>query len=245
MKALLNVTVTNGGYNQLSINSYNASYIIASNAYSDDSKEDVLINDTEWRTNSFSFCHGECSMVTLHTYNKFSVNETNKHTVSPYLAQVNNGSCADIFSVSDNAFRQMISTYPVKFTEDYYECYPHVFDALIDSIGIGAGNAAMYVPLVFSVVLPFLYLWLDYIGIKTPSTEYGNTDKERVWDQLIICLLRAKYKKTKGMEKGNPRSGLIALADDIEDITRRARKKDSKRKRKQKNSEQGNGKSPV
>ena len=224
IEILLNLTITNGGYNQLAINSYNASYIISSGSYSDDIKEDLIINNTNYRDNAFNFCNGECSLITLHTYNTYSVNETNQYTVSPYLYQIPNGSCNDIYSITDTAFIELATNAPVKFTEDYYECYPHVIDALIDSIGIGSGNASMYVPLIFAIILPFLYLWLDYIGIQTPSTEYNHIEKSHIWEHFIISLLRAKELKTKGMIKNNKKCGLISLVNDIENVDKRSRK---------------------
>jgi hypothetical protein len=62
------------------------------------------------------------------------------------------------------AFRNRLrSTSPAPLDERYLQCTVPWYEAIFEAQGIAAGNAALAVPLIMGVLLPFLFLYMKVI----------------------------------------------------------------------------------
>lgn len=94
--------------------------------------------------------------------------------ITKYSHIVNNGSCNDILSMPAESYEAMMTLPPAPLVETYYECTKLPFDAMIDAVGIAAGNAAAVAPIVFILVLPLVYMLLECSNQKATGQEYSG-----------------------------------------------------------------------
>ena len=187
-----------GGYTNLNILSYNATF---ASAASITGRLDPEMLTPEWRAHAYEFCKSE-SYGTCNIYNvrSFGSSVTDKSMTSS-LYQLINGSCGDPFSIAPSSFSQLINVVPTQLTESYYECHLSETDAVSNAIGIASGNTSTVVPVVIMALLPLIYLWLKAMNIPMPNKEYSDDDMKGEMEVFIKTILRAKNRKTRGMKK--------------------------------------------
>lgn len=205
---LLEMTISNGGYDSLMRHMYNASFASASSIYGEDTNDIVL--DATWRENAYAFCNGYCSIFAVNSFG----DSLSDHSVSEFMHVLRGGACEDVLSMSRETYLSLVSAPPVELSEKYYECNTAPADAFNDAIGIASGNTSTIVPIVFMVLLPFIYLWITISG-GIAKHEYEQEEKDDMRDQLILYLLRAKDGKVRSMK---PNSPIVILANEIEKL---------------------------
>lgn len=85
-----------------------------------------------------------------------------------------NGSCTNIFEVPHGTVVAIRDTVPAQFFEQYYECTKNWLDAFVDAVGIALGTVSAIVPIILLLVLPFMYLWLNFSGHAKPREKYSK-----------------------------------------------------------------------
>lgn len=201
--------ITNGGYPNLSRNSYNASFASAASAYG--LNVDPIINTEEWRFQSYSFCGQDCSLLTINSFG----DTLNDRAVTEYMGVIYNGSCNDIVTIPQSAYSKLVSTPPTALTERFYECSPDPQDAINDAIGIASGNTATLIPIGFIFILPLIYFWLSLTGNTRPKEEYTSEEKEDMRDKLVLYLLRARDGKVRSMRSD---SAILLLSNELQHL---------------------------
>ena len=171
---------------------------------------DVIYEDI-WRENAYSFCNGSCSLYAINSFG----DSLNDHAISQFMNILDGGACEDVLSMPFDAFSSLVSVPPEDLTEKYYECNTAPADAFNDAIGIASGNTATIVPIVFMVLLPFIYLWITISG-GIAKHEYQREEKDDMQDKLILYLLRARDGKVRSMK---PNSPIVILSNEIEHLS--------------------------
>mgnify|MGYP003386036294 CR=1 FL=1 len=130
----------------------------------------ALLTDPDWRADAYEFCLN-CSILTVNFY------DTHNVRVNAEGLQLYNGSCRDIFS-PENTYSSLPP--PTKLVHDYYECRPSIYDSVINGIGIGTSDAAMFVPTLIIFMVPLMHIILYF----TQSKESKLLEKDR-FDQVF------------------------------------------------------------
>lgn len=217
LSKLLRVVAANGGYRSMVRNMYNASFAtIANRLYP---FVDASVMDPHWRANAFDFCDGECNLLVVRSLGMRSLD----HSLTESYTQLPDGACtaSGIYSIPSAQFQRLIETPPARVTEKYYKCSPFIQDAFNDAVGIGSGNASTLVPVLFALLLPALYMWLDYVGHIQSAPEYDETEKEETMEHLLNQLLRAKEGKTRAMKATSP---VLQLHQAMDAVTKERRR---------------------
>jgi len=216
---LLDLVVDSGGYNTISARAYNASFASAATARGADNV-DPIMNSTSWREDAYAFCNYTCSLLVVNSFGD-AVQDT---AMTEYMFQMLNGSCSDIYSMSEETFATLQASAPTAITERYLQCTMKPMDAFNDAIGIAAGNATTIVPIFFLLVLPIFYFMETFFGVDLKGrSKYSEQEIEETAEELMVLLLRAEDKKFRSMTDEN--SPVRVMAKELETFVeeRRAR----------------------
>lgn len=142
------------------------------NAASADPAAKALLTDPAWRNDAYEFCHN-CSILTVNFY------DTHNHRVNADGLQLYNGSCRDVIGPKgSNGWSDVLP--PTKLVHDYYECHSSIYDSIVNGIGIGTSDAAMFVPTLIVLMVPLVHLILFF----TQSRQSKESEKDR-FDQVF------------------------------------------------------------
>ena len=161
------------------------------------------------RKEAYEFCDlsfGPCNVIMFNTF------DDKTHSVSDFHYQVFHPACEDTFTVSNEAWDNLMESTPLPLVERYYSCKPFVFDAMFNSLGIAAGNTATMVPLLCICFLPVLYMYLQASGRVPPKAEYTPSELDAAIKALSLIMLRIRDGKLRGIKKG---SVLNSLTKDL------------------------------
>ena len=137
----------------------------------------------------FDFCYDATtnSYCTIISYEMI----VEDNTLTRYLKNLNGGSCSNKFSISEEAWDNVISNPPVSLEQDYLQCRATNEQAIIESFGIALGNSQFWVPILAFVIL-FLYGFFERRGcirITENDRKFSEKDKRIVADTLINEVL--------------------------------------------------------
>lgn len=161
------------------------------------------------RRDAYEFCDlsfGPCNVIMFNTF------DDKTHSVSDFHYQVLHPACEDTFTVSNEAWDNLMNDPPLPLVERYYSCKPFIFDAMFNSLGIAAGNTATMVPLLCICFLPVLYMYLQASGRVPPKAEYTPSELDAAIKALSLIMLRIRDGKLRGIKKG---SVLNSLTKDL------------------------------
>jgi hypothetical protein len=228
---LLDMVVANGGYNFISARAYNASFASAAVARGQ-GNVDPIVNSSAWRESAYSFCNYSCSVLVVNSFG----DALEDSAMTEFMFQMVNGSCSDIYSMSDETFQTLQATAPTAITERYLQCKMKTEDAFNDALGIAAGNAATVVPVIFLMILPIFYFLETFFGVDLNGRgEFSDHDIEETLSELMVLLLRVEDHKLRSMQDENGPVRVLAreLEDFIEERHTERVLLDLKRKRKE------------
>lgn len=134
----------------------------------------------------WAFCGGNCKILTL------AAGDTLNRRVSKDFYILMHGSCSDSFSGSPDMWSRILQEPPVTLTENYLKCTMKQKEAVVNAIGIAAGNTTTFVPLAFFLFLPFIYMFLRVMDHIPPPEEFDVAEKTNAIDWLAVQLLRAR-----------------------------------------------------
>lgn len=154
-----------------------------------------LNNNKPFDESNYDFCtlsYGPCSMIVFNVFDE-------EKAVSPFYHVLPESACVDTFTTTN--WHKLVSNPPFLLVQDYYECTTSTNDAIIDSLGIAVGNASFWAPLLLTLTLPAMYLFLNYYK-DAPSSklEYNDDEMEEAARHIGLLLLRVRDGKFQSYE---------------------------------------------
>ena len=94
---------------------------------------------------------------------------------------------------------RLVQNPPVKFYQDYYQCYPSPSSTLLSSFGVAAGNLSIALPIALALLLPLVYLLLKCMD-KVPLEDVYTEEEEATAAKMLAgMLLRLRDKRAAGL----------------------------------------------
>ena len=160
---------------------------------------------------NFKFCYDETSGLTC-SIAGFIVDNFFR-TVNKYQYNLDNGSCANIFSVDATSWDNILSAAPYDLTKDYASCHKTSEAAFFDASGIAFANTFTLVPL-FASILASLYIMylccsnpdseLEILQLNAEKLTFPHKDQRRaveiIADQMLKEMYIRKYGSSHGIE---------------------------------------------
>lgn len=135
----------------------------------------------------YDFCylpgHGHCRFLTFTTFDVTVVD----YSVNEYFNQLRNGACRDTFSTTAANWQKLADVPFAPLTQEYAVCRESMYNAVINSVGVTAGNISLLTPLIILLVLTIAASW-QYCRGAWPKG-YHQSDKGDILDQLATLLL--------------------------------------------------------
>lgn len=184
IQMLLGTIVKSPGYYAFNKMAYNATWASAASTYS---STDPMYKDPVFRKDAYDFCFSEflnesCSILSINVYGDSLFDKA----LTEFMYILTEGSCNDVFTMSDNTLQGLLAKPPTPFVENYYECTLSEVDAFINAVGIASGNTGTLVPVAILCLLPLLYMWLNATGQTSPKEEYSREDKALASEFIAI-----------------------------------------------------------
>lgn len=159
---------------------------------------------------SYQWCYlptyGYCRFLTFTSWDVTNFD----YSVNEYFYQLRNGACTDTFAIPDANWQQLVDVPFAPLTQEYVVCRESVSNAVINSVGVTAGNISFLTPviIVFFLVLAGAYQCCS--GYAWPKG-YHQTDKDDILDQLATLLLLLRDDKLRAHEDDDSEKSLKQL----------------------------------
>ena len=139
------------------------------------------LTSSSFRTESYRFCGGRCSILNLNFYDPFLAH------LSPSFRSLGQMHCADVFTISDASWGNLTATTPTSLVQDYYKCQLSPQKASIDAIGISVGNLSAAMSAVLLVILTLA----SFAGARRPEPNlpFKKLVANQVLEELANYLL--------------------------------------------------------
>jgi hypothetical protein len=182
---------------------YNISFASSASRHAPD--VDPIIHNPAWRASSYEFCRVNitgltpetCSLLTLHGYGDSVYDKS----LMGYMHILENGSCADSFSLPPEVWTKMRDNPPTRLSEYYMKCTNTQTGAAADALGIAVGNTSLAIPVLAALFLPLLYFILTLTDTLPPVDEYSKEMLEAVNTLIAYQILRFRDGKTLGLTR--------------------------------------------
>lgn len=149
----------------------------------------------------------------------FNEYQYDRGILNEYMKVLSSGSCTDKFSISENAWSQVINNPPVRLTEPYKQCHKNAERSFFDSSGIALANTYSFMPVIaFLVVNIYTFCCLCLApekGKQQSAEKFKRSERMEVNDIVSNHILQELFRRKYESDKKSPQNEVI---NDLADV---------------------------